>query len=240
MAHSIGIVTGLAVEAEVLRAAKVAAAVRCCGARPDAALEAARQLIAEGAQALLSFGVAGSLVAIAQPGHVVLADEVVLPDGTRLPCAAQWHADLAARLSRLAVRLHRGPIAGSAIPVCSADAKHALRQHTGALAVDMESHAVAKAAAEAAVPFLALRAVADAADQSVPGFAMTGVDAAGHTRLMPVLVGLVRQPGALPDLLRLRRHFNAALAGLRLAAALASPDVACHTLGLRQKSEGAR
>jgi len=70
---TIGIVTGLAAEAEVLRTAKVDAVVRCCGASPERALLAARQLIAEGARALLSFGVAGALANIAQPGQIVVS-----------------------------------------------------------------------------------------------------------------------------------------------------------------------
>lgn len=229
-AISLGVVTGLAAEAEVLRGAGVAARVRCGGSSPERAGQAARQLVAEGATALLSFGIAGSLVSIVQPGQIVLAEEVVLPDGRRLPCAGRWHAALAERLAGLPVKLHGGAIAGSDQPVCAAAAKHALRQHTGAKAVDMESHAVAEAAFEMAVPVLVLRAIADPVDQSVPAFAMAGVDEEGHTRTLPVLAGLLRHPWALPDLLRLGRHFATALTGLRHAATLAGPDMACHTL----------
>lgn len=233
----IGIVTGLAAEAEVLREAGIAADIRCSASSPERALLAARDLIAAGAQALVSFGIAGSVVSIAQPGQVVLAEAVVLPDGGCIDCAALWVEGLAERLAALPVKLHRGIIAGSATPVCDAEAKSALRRRTGAMAVDMESHAVAKAADAAAIPFVVVRAVADAADQRVPAFAMAGVDAAGNTRVLPVIAGLLRQPWALPDLLRLGRHFEAALAGLRHAAALASPDLACHTLGLRHGKE---
>jgi adenosylhomocysteine nucleosidase len=234
----IGIITGLAAEAEILRAARIDAAIRCCGSRPEAALTEARALVAAGATALLSFGVAGALARIAIPGQIVLADEIVLPDGRRLRCSALWHEAMAERLAGLPVRLHRGAIAGSATPVCRAADKHALRRHTGAMAVDMESQVVAAAAAEAALPFLAIRAIADPVDQDVPAFAMSGVDAAGHTHVAPVIAGLLRRPWALPDLIRLGRHFNAALAGLRHAAALASPDVACHTLGRTESLEG--
>ena len=97
------------------------------------------------------------------------------------------------------------------------------------MALDMESQAVAEGASAAAVPFLALRAIADPVDQSVPRFAMSGVDRDGHTHILPVLAGLLRQPWALPDLLRLGRHFEIALTSLRRAAALASPDLGWHT-----------
>ena len=229
MTAIVGVVTGLAAEAALLRAAGITALVRCGGSSTERARIAARQLVAEGATALLSFGVAGSLVSIAQPGQIVLAEEVVLPDGRRLACCGRWHASLRERLAGLPVKLHGGALAGMDDPVCEPAAKHALRQHTGAMAVDMESHAVAEAAYAAAVPFLALRAIADPVDQSVPRFAMSGVDSDGNPHILPVLAGLLRQPWALPDLLRLGRHFEIALTSLRRAAALASPDPGWHT-----------
>lgn len=226
----LAILTGLAAEADILRAAGIQGRILCCGARPAVARADLRRLVDDGATAVLSFGVGGALAEIAQPGQIVLAEAVVLPDGRRRLCDPTWHQALAQRLADLPVRLHRGAIAGSAEPVCTPAAKQALRLASGALAVDMESQVAAEVAAAAALPFLALRAISDGAGQTVPAFAMGGVDAAGKTRVLPVLAGLLRQPAALPDLLRLGRHFNAALAGLRAVAALASPDLACHTL----------
>ena len=86
MTAVLGIVTGLAAEAALLRAAGITVPIRCGGSSTERARIAARQLVAEGATALLSFGVAGSLVSIVQPGQIVLADEVVLPVGRRLAC----------------------------------------------------------------------------------------------------------------------------------------------------------
>lgn len=235
----LAILTGLAAEADILRAAGIQGRILCCGARPEVARAGLRAAVAEGATAVLSFGVGGALARIAQPGQIVLADAVVLPDGSRRPCDPAWHEALAQRLASLPVHLHRGAIAGSAGPVCTPEAKQALHRASGALAVDMESQVAAEAAAAAHLPFLALRAISDGADQTVPAFAMGGVDADGNTRLLPVLAGLLRRPGALPDLLRLGRHFNAALAGLRAVAALASPDLGCHTLEPAQREVGA-
>lgn len=229
MAARLGIVTGLAAEAKALRAGGVDAGIACGGSDTARARAAARRLVENGVGGLLSFGVGGSLANIVLPGQIVLAEAVVLPDGRRLPCDPSWRAALAGRLAGLPVKLHGGLIAGSDSPLCDPAAKHALRHHTGGMAVDMESHAVAEVAAAAGLPFLALRAVSDAVDQAVPEFAMGGVDEQGRTRLAPVLLGLLRRPQALPDLIILGRHFEQALASLRLAAKLASPDLAWHT-----------
>jgi hopanoid-associated phosphorylase len=229
MAARLGIVTGLAAEAEALRAGRIEADIRCGGSSTERARLLARQLVAEGATALLSFGVGGSLANIVLPGQVVVAEAVALPDGRRIACEPAWRLALADRLTGLPVKLHGGLMVGSDVPVCDAPAKHALRRQTGGMAVDMESHAVAEVAADAGVPFLVLRAVSDAVDQTVPAFAMGGVDEQGRTRIAPVLLGLLRQPRALPDLLTLGRHFSLALDSLRHAARLASPDLGWHT-----------
>ncbi len=74
-------------------------------------------------------------------------------------------------------------------PACSVAAKATLRAASGALAIDMESAAVAEAAAEAGVPFLVLRVIADPADRAIPPVALHGVAPDGSRRPWAVLRG---------------------------------------------------
>ncbi|MEX1204149.1 MAG: hypothetical protein WEB85_02750 [Dongiaceae bacterium] len=214
----IGIVTGLAAEAAwARRAAGPAALVACAGG--DAARAAAR-LIEAGAGALLSFGLAGGLDPSLPSGYLVVA-ECVIAGGRRIAVDAAWRERVAAE-PRLGPRVVAA-LAGSDRPVLSVAAKRALFAATGAAAVDMESHAVAAAAAAAGVPFLALRAIADPAGRAVPAAALAGLDAEGRVRAGAILAELMRAPGLIPAFAALALDAARARAALRRAVAL-GPD----------------
>ncbi|HLO78401.1 MAG TPA: hypothetical protein VK196_18250, partial [Magnetospirillum sp.] len=65
---------------------------------------------------------------------------------------------------------------------------------TGAAAVDMESGAVARVAAQHGLPFLALRAIADPAGQSLPAPVLRIVDGQGRIRIRGALWALATHP----------------------------------------------
>jgi adenosylhomocysteine nucleosidase len=78
----------------------------------------------------------------------------------------------------------------------------------------MESYAVAAVAAEAGVPFVAVRAIADPAEQPLPR-AVTGIIGPdGMPRLDRLVLRLCLRPWECPSLFRLRRDTDAALASL--------------------------
>ncbi len=220
----IGVVVGMAAEAAAAAApsAALAAARRpllfVSGARPERAYEGAKALLAQGAGALLSFGLAGGLDSELASGDALLASLIVLPDGRRLETSAAWRRSLAAALG---ARAREGSIAGREEAAATAAAKAALAQSSGAQAVDMESHGVARAAHEAGVPFMALRVILDPAGRALPQAALAGLAPDGTSRVLPVLFRLLLRPAELPQLLALARDHRRALAVLgRLAADL--------------------
>src|SRR5438477_646342 len=71
----------------------------------------------------------------------------------------------------------------------------------GPVAVDMESHAVARVAAQHQIPFVVLRTVSDAAGHALPRAAQAGFKADGEPDVAAVLRGLARRPWELPSLL---------------------------------------
>ena len=75
----IGVLTGLAAEARLLERALTGSDVIIArtGAVPERAEAAAESLVAKGAAALLSFGLAGGLDPTLRAGDLVLADRVV-------------------------------------------------------------------------------------------------------------------------------------------------------------------
>lgn len=207
----IGVITGLRAEARCLHGLDLA--VACSGARPGRARAEAARLLAEGATGVVSFGLAAGLSPGLRPGDLVLADAVILPDGRRLTAHSAWRAVLAAALSPAGMATHLGPIAGTDHLLAAPEQKQALFEATGALAADMESHAVADVATLAGKPFIVVRAIADAADQALPDGAIRFLGPDGRMRLT-ALIGVIARPWELAQLLRLGLQTRGALGTL--------------------------
>jgi len=191
-------------------------------ANPHRAYEGARSLISQGAGAILSFGLAGGLVPTLETGDTVVASEVMLPDGTQIETHAAWRSSLTAALSDR-TRIVIGAIAGQDSAIVTRAAKAALRLRTGAVAVDMESHAAAAAANEAGRPFMALRVILDPTGRAIPATALAGLGPHGESRALAVLARLVVRPWDLPALLALGRANTRALTVLGSLAADLAP-----------------
>jgi len=218
----IGVITGLRAEARCLEGLDVL--VACSGARPERARAEAARLIAEGVAGLVSFGLAGGLAPTFVAGDLVLAAAVALPGGGQIATDAAWRGRLAGVLGGM--RRFEETLAGSDRLVASPALKAVLHATREAIAVDMESHAVAAAAAAAGLPFLVIRAIADPSDRALPAVAQEALGPEGALRPAALLGALLRRPQHLAVLLRLGRDSARGLATLRRVAALAAPDLA--------------
>jgi hypothetical protein len=105
-------------------------------------------------------------------------------------------------VAQAAVVSHTGTLLSAMAVVTQAAAKQALGQHSGALAVDMESYSVGQMAAQNHIPFAVLRTIFDASHEnmSLPVAACT----TAHGSLRPFrLVGcLACRPWLWPQLPR--------------------------------------
>lgn len=218
----IGIITGMRVEEDCLAGPmsslpeKNRPLLYCAGASAERARDGARKLASGGAAALLSIGIAGGLDAGLRPGDIVLPDIVLCADGARHRVSEDWHASVVPELRRVAI----GALVAAREPLASVAEKASLRAASGALAVDMESGGVAAAAAEARLPFLALRVIADPAERAVPPAALHGIAPDGTRRPLAVMLRLLLRPADLLPLWRLARDSDAALRQLRRVASL--------------------
>ena len=149
--------SGLAAEARVARAAGFQVIVGAGDPERTTALvkDAARE-----AKCLVSFGVAGGLAPHLVPGHVILSAEVI-GDEQRWRPNEQFQRQIAGLAERIGAV--EGPVLGSRAILATEDDKMRAWRETGALAVDLESAIVARAAEAAGIPFLVLRTVADPA-----------------------------------------------------------------------------
>jgi hypothetical protein len=108
-----------------------------------------------------------------------------------------------------------GRIAGVPAPVTHPEAKHALHERTGALAVDMESHIVARVAAAHGLPVAAIRVITDSAARELPKSALAAMRANGTIDLVAMIRSLARAPKEVPLLLRTARDAIVCTAVLR-------------------------
>jgi len=217
-----GVITGLLREAECLTEFPTDWPVKCAGIGAERARNAARTLLSRGCDGLVSFGVAGGLDPALGSGSVVIADGVTAPDGGRISTDMAWAEGLVQAIGgRMAVT--RARIAGSDTVFASVAGKRELRDSTGAVAVDMESHGIGEVATAAGIPFLAVRAIADPAARAIPSWVLNGVADDGGLRAADIIVPLLARPWMIWELIGLARENGKALGSLRRVASLGGP-----------------
>jgi hopanoid-associated phosphorylase len=219
----IGVVTGLAFEARCLKgnlSSPERFSIALSGGDSSHALGESRRLLAEGAAGLVSFGTAGALSPALAAGDIVVATAVVGASGGALAVERSWCDSLAAAASAGRLTPHLGSICAVERPATSIEEKSALYRASGALAVDMESGAVARAARDAGLPFAVLRVIIDSAMREVPPAAVAAMAPGGRIDIAVLMRGLWRQPGQLAGLIALARDAAAARRRLGRAAAL--------------------
>jgi adenosylhomocysteine nucleosidase len=185
---------GMAFEARI--AAGPGALVFARNARRELAATAANAA-RQGYRGIISFGVAGGLAAHLRAGDWVVASSVVEAQGP-IPTDPAWSR----RLLDAIGDAHHGPILGVDTPVAEPATKRELHRTSGAAAVDMESHIVARLAAAHGLAFTALRVIVDPVDRIIPPAAMVGMGADSRADTMAILRDLIARPGQLPLLAR--------------------------------------
>ena len=142
---------------------------------------------------VISFGVAGGLDPSLKSGDVVVATEVLAGD-TRFLAGLALNEEMIASAALRRRRVVRGGLAGVEQVIAATACKAALHSETGAAAVDMESHIAAAYAAEAGLPFAALRVISDPASRALPALAKSAIKPNGDIDLRKVLRGVARNP----------------------------------------------
>jgi adenosylhomocysteine nucleosidase len=206
------IVTGLAQEARI--AAGPGLTVVCSSSDPQQLRELLTVFDPTTIRGVISFGVAGGLDPTLKSGDVVLATEVLAGD-TRWLADLTLDEDVIASIGLGRWRIVRGRLAGTEQLVAARHLKEALHLETGAAAVDMESHIAAAYAAEAGLPFAAVRVVSDPAHRALPDLAIAAIKPDGGIDLRKVLGSIMRNPLTLRDLVSTGIDFNRALRSLR-------------------------
>jgi hypothetical protein len=162
---------------------------------------------------VIGTGVVGALSSGLKPGDLVLADRVMTLDaGGKVMEAATRLSDthvvaIGRSLAMAGVAYSSGAILTSD-RVLNVAEKRSAKGDTGAIAVDMETAAIAAEANQRGLPFVALRAVLDEVDEEVVGGEIADED--GNVRPLAATSFLLRNPATMLKLPRMIRNLSRA------------------------------
>jgi nucleoside phosphorylase len=174
-----------------------------------------------GAEFVIGTGVVGALSRELKPGDLILADRIFAnraegESAEHVSVASDAHRQAIGRsLSAAGIQYTTGGVL-TAHRVLTTAEKRGAGESTEAIAVDMESSAIAVEAAARGLPFVVLRAVLDEVDDEVVGAEM--VDEEGDVNPLAATAYLVRNPGTVLKIPRMIR--NLFLATTAIADAL--------------------
>lgn len=175
--------------------------------------------------ALCYVGVAGALDPSLAVESILMPTSVQTEDGQSVPSPdRQWAEQVAARGDE---DVHTGSLVTVDRVITQPEEKAALRDALGLnrpAAIDMETAAVARVAAEYGVPYLSLRIISDTADESLPDLLKDAQRDDGSIDRTCVMQSAVWSPSAVPALMRMRGRVQ------RAAEILAErvPTVLCY------------
>jgi len=189
-----------------------------CGMGEENALAAAQILIKKDVRALVSWGTAGALTENIHAGDLLLADGVVSNDENKYSFDTEWNKRIANELCNTSLKIRHGMIAHAHQVLATAEDKQNLHSKTNALAVDLESFAIAQLATETTLPCISVRAIIDEASQCIPEAVIKHTDIFGRPDIFSLFSSLIRQPGLITELIKLGIGMKAATTCLNTVA----------------------
>ncbi len=156
---------------------------------------------------LLSCGFSGALLPDMKIGHIVMANSICDVHGHDMDI----HLDLPGDPAK---GLHVGRIVTADELVRTVEQKQRLAERFGAIAVDLESLAVAQVAKEHKLGFMAVRTISDDMSADVPSEVLSVVGPTGSARFGAALGAIWKRPSSVKDMWRLRESASSAAEGL--------------------------
>ncbi len=156
---------------------------------------------------ILSSGFAGALLPTMKLGEIVMANEIVDQHGQQTSINLTLPSDEANGL-------YVGRILTADEMVRTVEEKKQLHEKHEAIAVDMESLAVAQVAAETKTGFMAVRVISDDMSADLPSEILSVIGDTGAVRVGAALTSLFKRPESLKDMLHLRTNALAAAKSL--------------------------
>jgi len=186
-----------------------------CGIGAERAKLAAEKMINAGMEILISWGTAGALVDDIQPGDLIVPETIIATGGQIYQTSTGLRTVVVNQLNDCPGNIFLGQLADSIYVLTSITAKTSLHGHSGSLAADMESAAIAEVAAKHEIQYIAIRAITDSVEMALPEDLMNFINAYGQVRLSKLITTLLAHPGEITHLIKLAAGFRAAAKTLK-------------------------
>lgn len=157
---------------------------------------------------ILSCGFSGGLLPETKIGSIVLANGIADTHGQELQVDLKMQSDPAKSMF-----VGRFVVADEMVR--KVEEKQQLAEAYRAIAVDMESLAVAQVCRDTATRFMAIRSISDDLSEDLPVEITSVIANSGSSRLGAAMGAIWKRPGSVKDMWRLRENAN--LAAERLA-----------------------
>lgn len=188
----------------------------CSGAGSDNATKASQLLIKNGAKRLISWGCAAALKPELTAGDLIIPQTLKTENQESISLTSPWLTYVTQQLSHLNPLIET--LIESTTIVAESSQKQAIHQQSGAIALDMESIAIAKVAQQHNYPILVIRCIADPVTMSLPKAVSHALNDQGDVVLSKLLWFLATHPQELPSLIALGLHFKSAKNKLKLVS----------------------
>jgi adenosylhomocysteine nucleosidase len=186
--------------------------MRCGVGRENAAAAAEALILGHKPRWVVSAGLAGGLHTDLRLNDIVMPDCILGENGQRLAIDFQ----ISSQQRAAATGLHVGPLVTIDRVAFRTEQKRQLAQQHGAIAIDMETLAVAEVCHREKQRFLAVRVISDTVDDELPADVERLVRKKTWVRRIGAAAGtIVRRPSTIKDLWRFRE--TAILCSQRLA-----------------------
>ncbi len=219
-----GFITALASEARTLRPAfdEERVLIAVAGIGPAAARRAATDAMEAGAGALVSWGYAGGLAPTLTCGTLVVPERILCTDGSVFATDEAWRETLSDVIAGQRT-VRNEALLSSPLILADEECKSRHFRASGAIAVDMESAAIARVARAWKVPFLVVRAVLDTSGEQLPRAIADSIGPEGSLHWMRLWRDLARSPRTLKQLFGLSSNYRKARHALTAAAVIGRP-----------------
>jgi adenosylhomocysteine nucleosidase len=212
---------GMAFEARIAAGPGVLVVCRTAGSQLAKVAESA---VRQGYRGMLSFGVAGGLASHLRAGDWVVASDVrESQDAHESQTVSATDPAWSRRLLNMIDNAVHAPVVGVDTPVAEPATKRELHRTTGAAAVDMESHIVARVAAAHQLAFAAVRVIVDPAHRPIPPAALLGMRPDGRADVSAILRDVMTRPSQIRPLARVAVDALAARAAMHRVRRLLGP-----------------
>ncbi|MEE8321693.1 MAG: hypothetical protein V3R68_07635 [Gammaproteobacteria bacterium] len=183
--------------------------VMVTGTGSDRASTGATKLLAFDVQSLVSWGIAGALDISLRTGDVIIPETIIHASQTFVT-KPDWRQRLCHNMQKNNIRVSSGTIAETDEILTSPETKTHVYNTTGAVAVDMESAAIAAVAAAADIDFMVIRSISDDATTSVPDVVLNHTNCYGRPVQPGFIFEVLRHPNQIKILIHLARSFETA------------------------------